>query len=675
MSNIGFDEKDLDSLSPQEREFALKILKEMESEGKSKTYDDLIYADYKEIPVDIVTFLHEPKYLGNALLGDEGKFTLFPYWEEKLKEIFPDNLTTKYNTAIFTGAIGLGKSTVAVIAVLYQLYRMMCLKNPYAHYGLQEIDLITFAFMNITLDAAKGVAWDKCQQMLQRSEWFMERGQMSTGGTPTWKPPQGIELITGSLPRHIIGRAVFACFIDEINFQNSQDVEKQRKKAKEIVSAAATRMQSRFMKGEKNPTILLLASSKSSEKSYLETFIADKKRNESKTTVIVDEPQWVIRTDKDSPRKFKVAVGNMFLDSELLPLDISETDVNIYRDRGFSIIDVPIGYLETFKDDLDQALMDIAGISVGTTSRYISGTRLLDVKDSKLQNPFSKDVLEIGNAKEDTAQYSDFFDMSKIPIDMKYKPLFIHLDMSLSGDKTGIAGVWIKGKKPPSGDEPQSNDLFFQVAFSVSIKAPKGHQVSFEKNKNFIRWLKQQGFCIKKITCDTFQSASTLQELLSEGYDASILSVDRVQNKVCLPYQYFKNVIYERRISLYYKCDLLTEEIINLERDNASGKIDHPDGGKYGSKDQCDAVVGALYMASQSAEQFAYDFGETLDTIENVNTDGSTDRKQINIEFEEELSKMQDPLLKVEKDHRIDFGFGKSQDLDYGSVSSGIILF
>mgnify|MGYP006935594051 FL=1 len=27
------------------------------------------------------------------------------------------------------------------------------------------------------------------------------------------------------------------------------------------------------------------------------------------------------------------------------------------------------------------------------------------------------------------------------------KPLFIHLDMSISGDMTGIAGTWIIGKK------------------------------------------------------------------------------------------------------------------------------------------------------------------------------------------------------------------------------------
>ena len=42
-------------------------------------------------------------------------------------------------------------------------------------------------------------------------------------------------------------------------------------------------MQSRFMKGSVNPTILCLASSKRTEQSYMETFIESKKNNESKT--------------------------------------------------------------------------------------------------------------------------------------------------------------------------------------------------------------------------------------------------------------------------------------------------------------------------------------------------------------------------------------------------------
>ena len=60
--------------------------------------------------------------------------------------------------------------------------------------------------------------------------------------------------------------------------------------------------------------------------------------------------------------------------------------------------------------------------------------------------------------------------------------------MSLTGDKTGIGGVWIKGKRPPQEGVPENKELYFQLAFVVSVKAPRGHQVSFEKTRNFIYW-------------------------------------------------------------------------------------------------------------------------------------------------------------------------------------------
>jgi len=85
--------------------------------------------------------------------------------------------------------------------------------------------------------------------------------------------------------------------------------------------------------------------------------------------------------------------------------------------------------------------------------------------------------------------------------------LYIHLDMSLSGDKTGIAGTWIIGKKPHEEGQVESKELYYQLAFSVAIKAPKGYQVSFEKNRQFIYWLRDQGFKIKGVSYDTFQSA------------------------------------------------------------------------------------------------------------------------------------------------------------------------
>ena len=124
----------------------------------------------------------------------------------------------------------------------------------------------------------------------------------------------------------------------------------------------------------------------------------------------------------------------------MLPLDVDEKELNVYRDRGYRILDVPIGYYENFLDDIDIALTDIAGISTTNLSTFISGERLAQTKFDG-QNPFTKDIITVGNGLDDEAQYSDFFDLSVIPPELKYKPLFIHLDMSLSGDKTGIAGV------------------------------------------------------------------------------------------------------------------------------------------------------------------------------------------------------------------------------------------
>ena len=64
------------------------------------------------------------------------------------------------------------------------------------------------------------------------------------------------------------------------------------------------------------------------------------------------------------------------------------------------------------------------------------------------------------------------------------------MDMSVSGDKTGIAGVWIKSKDVAKEGRNPSNELRFRLAFAVSVKAPKGRQISFKKNRNFIYWLR-----------------------------------------------------------------------------------------------------------------------------------------------------------------------------------------
>ena len=68
----------LDNLSEEERNYALKILEELaSSDGNSKLYDELKYADYNEIPVDIETFLTDDHYLGQAWKDATGKLKLY----------------------------------------------------------------------------------------------------------------------------------------------------------------------------------------------------------------------------------------------------------------------------------------------------------------------------------------------------------------------------------------------------------------------------------------------------------------------------------------------------------------------------------------------------------------------------------------------------------------------
>jgi hypothetical protein len=252
------------------------------------------------------------------------------------------------------------------------------------------------------------------------------------------------------------------------------------------------------------------------------------------------------------------------------------------------------------------------------------------------------------------------------------RPLFIHLDMSLSGDKTGIAGVWITGKRPQqAGSSDPSKELEFKLAFSASVKAPKGFQVSFEKNRNFIRWLRDRGFAVKGVSSDTYQSAQIQQQLKSDGFKTKILSVDRVDSatKQCLPYAFFKSAIYERHLQMYKDCELLTNEIVSLER-LSDGHVDHP---ANFSKDQSDAVCGALFLASEFAEEYAYDYGENLEAALEVNIEASDDfrKQQMIAEFQEELTKIYTEMAVANE--VIDYK--KKQEYEmYQNIMDGIII-
>lgn len=674
LKDLGLDLSALDNLSPAERELALSILKEYSETGSSKQLTDMVLEDYEEVPVDILTFVDDYNYLGNAWHDAEGKSKLYPYWRKELLKIFPDNLTTTVNNGIFSGSRGRGKSEICILIAAYLLHRILCLKNPVAYYHLKPTEKIVFAFMNIKLALAEEIGIAKFQNTIQSSPWFMEHGQLEGRTKKLWVPKkfndqEAIDIKIGSQADDLIGLPIFFAFFDEVSFQRNQDVEKQKQKANDMIDTAIGGMKTRFVHKGKNPTFLALASSKRSDKSFLEEHMKKKLKSEKDNVYISDGSVWEVKPEGTySKETFRIALGNKFLQSTVIP---DEDDSEIYINKGYQIIEAPIDFRADFLDDIDRALCDFAGISSSSITKYISGAAFYDIVTNRIENPFTREILEVGNGPDDDAQYYDFFDITKIDPALRFKPLFIHLDMSVSGDKTGIAGVFIKGKKPSINPDLQSADLFYSLAFSVSIKAPKGRQISFEKNRNFIRWLKRMGFNIKGITSDTYQAYDLQQQLKAEGYPCEILSVDRVDtDRICKPYQYFKTTIYEKRFEIYDD-KVLKAEVTDLERNLDTGKVDHPDGG---AKDRSDAVCGAIFNASKHAEEFAYDYGESSEQLLRINSnDDYDDSRQLALNLEEELKKMRGVIGRP-SDDRIHPSDLNSRTSQYSMFNDIIIL-
>ena len=103
-------------------------------------------------------------------------------------------------------------------------------------------------------------------------------------------------------------------------------------------------------------------------------------------------------------------------------------------------------------------------------------------------NPFVTDILTIGI--HDDLQIANFFEIKDVPEAVRAMPQFIHIDASLTGDKTGISSVGVSGLKETmqynGAQEILSQELKYKHIFSVDIKAPNGSEISFEKDGSFL---------------------------------------------------------------------------------------------------------------------------------------------------------------------------------------------
>lgn len=197
------------SCSQEEQQYLFQILTELSDTGHSDTYEKVWLADYKEIPVSIDTFIEADAYLGKT---NRNGAAVYPHWRKVLREIF--DAGNQFQEVILTGATRIGKSSTAITATAYMLYRLMCLRDPQKYFGKKEVSKFSILFFNITKDLAKGVAYREFNDTLRESPWFNAHGTFSKSEKDFYYIPEGGKVVIdyGSSGAHALGQQVFVGF-------------------------------------------------------------------------------------------------------------------------------------------------------------------------------------------------------------------------------------------------------------------------------------------------------------------------------------------------------------------------------------------------------------------------------------------------------------------------------
>lgn len=160
-------------------------------------------------------------------------------------------------------------------------------------------------------------------------------------------------------------------------------------------------------------------------------------------------------------------------------------------------------------------------------------------------------------------------------------------------------------------------------------------------------------------------SRDTLQQFTQSGFNTRLLSLDRTPDG----YLYTKASLNERRISMLEIPELETE-LINLERNNMTGKVDHP---VNGSKDIADSLAGALTNASENTDIDEMYGAENFDSMFDINDDVYVSQNKYMKNYLDNIAKNNDNLVIDEElkadftqefDNQVDRLVSKSEKLD-----------
>jgi hypothetical protein len=525
-------------------------------------------------PVGVREFIESPHYM-------DAKGRIYPECMKAIEELN----SGKYTEAVLTGAIGSGKTTIALYTQAYQLYVLSHYDKPHEVFGLDPTSEIEIVFQSITASTAKDVEYDRFKSMIEMSPYFQHnftfdkniKSKLLFPKRIIVKPISGVS--TGALGQNVIG----GC-IDELNFMAI--IEKSRKaadegtynQAVEAYNTIARRRESRFIElGGNLPGMLCLVSSKRYRGQF--TDIKQDEAKENPRIFVYDKRVWDIRPGKFCGEKFSVFVG----DESRKPYVIDENHP-LPKDKAL-VHEIPVEYTLQFKADLLNALRDIAGVSTTALHPFIMEPERVVGCFGRHDSLFVQEAVDFEDLKlhvePNLIQYPEF-------------QRYVHIDLALTADSCGFAVGCVYGFTEMDRGDYKEILPKIHIDAVLQIKPPRGGEILFEKVRTLIYTLSKLKVKVSWVTFDSWQSVDSLQILKTKGYTVGNVSMD----KTPLPYAVFKQALYDDRVQIPAHARA-QEEILKLEVNAQKGKIDHR---PNGSKDCADALAGVVYGISRRRE-------------------------------------------------------------------------
>lgn len=542
-------------------------------------------------PVGIEEFLDGHEFLGSTDIS---------LWPEVRKAIIainkewwkgPKHAKTE---ALLMGSTSSGKSEIAKITTLFHLYLLSCIDVPQALYGLPKTTSIVFVIMAAKPHVTKKVLYAPMRKLVEYMPYFQKflRPEKLVESEMIF-PEKNIRVVPGgSDADSILGEAIIGGIIDEINFMNVVLKSKRAEvtsgragvydQAQTIHGAMKRRKKGRFTYA--GPQIGIICTSSSTR--YKGDFTDKRKqqviKHEERDVYIYDRPQYEVwPQERYCGEKFRLLVGNDIIsDTRILAEDEKVAE-------GALVLDIPIEHLADFQQDPHSSLRDVCGISTSSISPFFKRRfKIYEAIDRgneiDLESFLEKDNVVLGVDDMPRVKFGHYCLNPS-------RPRYVHIDLSTTGDRCGIAMVRFDGMV----DVERSGGIIEKlplatVELACSIAPDANNELQFSEVRTWIKQLRDiYGYPIKAVTYDGVFSIESIQQWRKQGMKTGHQSVD----KTSIPYKQLRDTFNDGRLRMYHQ-EVLIEEFFDLEYDEVKDKVDHP---PLSSKDVADAVCGAYY--------------------------------------------------------------------------------